>query len=117
MLVASLCEPSCGHCQVWREKNVLKPAPGKRRCNCRNEVYHRQIGPGMFQQMTEQVHTLSPTCVVIFYLFFFLERTDMSLGCVFSIFCQLVTLLIPFSLKRRGGGERGGRGGVQFLII
>ncbi|KVI04008.1 Chaperone DnaJ, C-terminal [Cynara cardunculus var. scolymus] len=37
------------------EKNILKPAPGKRRCNCRNEVYHRQIGPGMFQQMTEQV--------------------------------------------------------------
>ncbi|XP_057483972.1 dnaJ protein ERDJ3B-like [Actinidia eriantha] len=41
--------------QVWREKNILKPASGKRRCNCRNEVYHRQIGPGMFQQMTEQV--------------------------------------------------------------
>lgn len=45
--------------QVWREKNILKPAPGKRRCNCRNEVYHKQIGPGMFQQMTEQV------CVVV----------------------------------------------------
>lgn len=41
--------------QVWREKNVIKPAPGKRRCNCRNQVYHKQIGPGMFQQMTEQV--------------------------------------------------------------
>ncbi|KAH9754053.1 DnaJ protein ERDJ3B [Citrus sinensis] len=47
--------------EVWREKNVIKPAPGKRRCNCRNEVYHKQIGPpkkqigpGMFQQMTEQ---------------------------------------------------------------
>ncbi|KAK9139214.1 hypothetical protein Scep_008895 [Stephania cephalantha] len=44
-----------GTLKVWREKNILKPAPGKRRCNCRNEVYHRQIGPGMFQQMTEQV--------------------------------------------------------------
>lgn len=44
--------------QVWREKNILKPAPGKRRCNCRNEVYHKQIGPGMFQQMTEQVCVL-----------------------------------------------------------
>ncbi|XP_004300467.1 PREDICTED: dnaJ protein ERDJ3B [Fragaria vesca subsp. vesca] len=44
-----------GSLKVWREKNVIKPAPGKRRCNCRNEVYHRQIGPGMFQQMTEQV--------------------------------------------------------------
>ncbi|XP_039012042.1 dnaJ protein ERDJ3B-like isoform X2 [Hibiscus syriacus] len=41
--------------EVWREKNILKPAPGKRRCNCRNEVYHKQIDPGMFQQMTEQV--------------------------------------------------------------
>ncbi|XVF32867.1 hypothetical protein REPUB_Repub17cG0119800 [Reevesia pubescens] len=44
-----------GTLKVWREKNLLKPAPGKRRCNCRNEVYHKQIGPGMFQQMTEQV--------------------------------------------------------------
>ncbi|KAK2965238.1 hypothetical protein RJ640_019993 [Escallonia rubra] len=44
-----------GSLKVWREKNILKPASGKRRCNCRNEVYHKQIGPGMFQQMTEQV--------------------------------------------------------------
>ncbi|XP_058008595.1 dnaJ protein ERDJ3B isoform X2 [Hevea brasiliensis] len=44
-----------GSQKVWREKNVIKPAPGKRRCNCRNQVYHKQIGPGMFQQMTEQV--------------------------------------------------------------
>lgn len=44
-----------GSLKVWREKNIIKPAPGKRRCNCRNEVYHRQIGPGMYQQMTEQV--------------------------------------------------------------
>ncbi|KAJ0976387.1 hypothetical protein J5N97_018352 [Dioscorea zingiberensis] len=44
-----------GSIKVWREKNVIKPALGKRRCNCRNEVYHRQIAPGMFQQMTEEV--------------------------------------------------------------
>ncbi|XP_038896699.1 dnaJ protein ERDJ3B [Benincasa hispida] len=44
-----------GSLKVWREKNILKTAPGKRRCNCRNEVYHKQIGPGMYQQMTEQV--------------------------------------------------------------
>ncbi|XP_057776662.1 dnaJ protein ERDJ3B-like [Salvia miltiorrhiza] len=44
-----------GTLKVWRTKNVIKPAAGKRRCNCRNEVYHRQIGPGMFQQMTEEV--------------------------------------------------------------
>ncbi|CAN1273066.1 DnaJ protein ERDJ3B [Linum perenne] len=53
-LFFSYSSPDITH-QVWREKNVIKPAPGKRRCNCRNEVYHRQIGPGMFQQMTEQV--------------------------------------------------------------
>ncbi|KAM0897336.1 hypothetical protein ACQ4PT_022623 [Festuca glaucescens] len=44
-----------GSLKIWREKNIIKPAPGKRQCNCRNEVYHRQIGPGMYQQMTEQV--------------------------------------------------------------
>ncbi|KAH9626880.1 hypothetical protein KSS87_002280 [Heliosperma pusillum] len=44
-----------GTMKVWREKNVIKPASGKRNCNCRNEVYHRQIGPGMYQQITEQV--------------------------------------------------------------
>ncbi|KAK7392256.1 hypothetical protein VNO78_20688 [Psophocarpus tetragonolobus] len=44
-----------GSLKVWREKDVLKPAPGKRRCNCRNKVYHKQIGPGMFQQFTELV--------------------------------------------------------------
>ncbi|KAH7365566.1 hypothetical protein KP509_18G035300 [Ceratopteris richardii] len=41
--------------KIWREKNVLKPAPGKRDCNCKNEVFHKQIGPGMFQQFTKQV--------------------------------------------------------------
>eukprot|EP01018_Ginkgo_biloba_P020697 Gb_30294 [translate_table: standard] len=41
--------------KVWRENNVLKPASGKRQCNCRNEVHHRQIGLGMYQQYTQQV--------------------------------------------------------------
>eukprot|EP00250_Pteridium_aquilinum_P009141 c18467_g1_i2 orf=273-1313(-) len=41
--------------KIWREKNVLKPAPGKRDCNCKNQVFHKQIGPGMFQQFTQQV--------------------------------------------------------------
>ncbi|XP_076931849.1 dnaJ protein ERDJ3B-like [Bidens hawaiensis] len=44
-----------GSLNIWREKNIIKRAPGKRRCNCRNEVYHRQVGLGMFQQMTEEV--------------------------------------------------------------
>ncbi|OAY73691.1 DnaJ protein ERDJ3B, partial [Ananas comosus] len=42
-----------GSLKVWREKNVIKPAPGKRSCNCRNEVYHRQLAQNV-QQMTEQ---------------------------------------------------------------
>ena len=29
------------------------PAPGKRKCNCRQRVVTRQIGPGMYQQYTE----------------------------------------------------------------
>lgn len=33
----------------------MKPAPGKRKCNCKNKVVHKQIGPGMFQQYTQQV--------------------------------------------------------------
>jgi len=41
--------------KIWREKNVLKPASGKRKCNCKNKVSHRQVGPGMYQQYTQQV--------------------------------------------------------------
>ncbi|KAG6552764.1 hypothetical protein Mapa_005712 [Marchantia paleacea] len=41
--------------RVWREKSVLRPASGKRKCNCKNKVMHKQIGPGMFQQYTQQV--------------------------------------------------------------
>ena len=40
--------------QVTRDKNVIKPAKGKRQCNCRNKVVTRQVGPGMFQQYTTQ---------------------------------------------------------------
>lgn len=41
--------------QVIRDKNVLKPAPGTRKCNCRQKVVTHQIGPGMYQQYTTQV--------------------------------------------------------------
>ena len=40
--------------QVTRDKPVAKPAPGKRKCNCKNKVVTRQLGPGMFQQFTQQ---------------------------------------------------------------
>lgn len=41
--------------QVVRDKNVLKPAPGKRKCNCKQKVVTQQVGPGMYQQYTTQV--------------------------------------------------------------
>ena len=51
--------------QVTRDKPVAKPAPGVRKCNCRNKVVTRQLGPGMFQQFQQQecqVWQLPPTC-------------------------------------------------------
>ncbi len=40
--------------QVTRDKNVIKPAKGKRQCNCKNKMVTRQLGPGMYQQYTTQ---------------------------------------------------------------
>ncbi|CAI5991360.1 unnamed protein product [Closterium sp. NIES-65] len=40
--------------QVWRDKNVVRSAPGKRKCNCKARMVTRQIAPGMFQQFTQQ---------------------------------------------------------------
>ena len=48
------------HLQVVRDKNVLKPAPGKRKCNCKQKVVTQQVGPGMFQQYTTQVWAGQP---------------------------------------------------------
>ena len=41
--------------QIVRDRNVIKPAPGKRQCNCKNKVVTQQVGPGMFQQYTQRV--------------------------------------------------------------
>lgn len=40
--------------KVTRDKNVLKPAKGTRKCNCKNKMQTKQIGPGMFQQFQTQ---------------------------------------------------------------
>ena len=40
--------------QVLRDKPVARPAKGTRKCNCRNKVVTRQLGPGMFQQFQQQ---------------------------------------------------------------
>ena len=34
---------------------MWKPAPGTRKCNCKQKVVTQQIGPGMYQQYTTQV--------------------------------------------------------------
>lgn len=41
---------------MTRDKNVIKPAKGTRKCNCKNKMTTKQIGPGMFQQFQTQVH-------------------------------------------------------------
>ncbi|KAI7839136.1 hypothetical protein COHA_007139 [Chlorella ohadii] len=41
--------------KVTRDKSVWKPAPGTRKCNCKQKVVTQQIGPGMYQQYTTQV--------------------------------------------------------------
>uniref|UniRef100_A0A3P9D317 DnaJ homolog subfamily B member 11 n=1 Tax=Maylandia zebra TaxID=106582 RepID=A0A3P9D317_9CICH len=41
--------------EVVRNKPVAKEAPGKRKCNCRQEMRTTQLGPGRFQMTQEMV--------------------------------------------------------------
>lgn len=41
--------------RIIRDKNVIRPAPGTRKCNCKNKVVTQQVGPGMYQQYTSRV--------------------------------------------------------------
>lgn len=41
--------------QVTRNKPVMKPARGTRKCNCRQEMVTRNLGPGRFQMTQETV--------------------------------------------------------------
>ncbi|XP_008475495.1 dnaJ homolog shv isoform X2 [Diaphorina citri] len=41
--------------EVTRNKPVMKPALGTRKCNCRQEMQTRQLGPGRFQMMQQTV--------------------------------------------------------------
>ncbi|XP_029385845.1 dnaJ homolog subfamily B member 11 [Echeneis naucrates] len=41
--------------EVVRNKPVAKEAPGKRKCNCRQEMRTTQLGPGRFQMTQETV--------------------------------------------------------------
>jgi len=40
--------------RVARDKNVIVPAKGKRKCNCKQRMVTKQIGPGMFQQYAKE---------------------------------------------------------------
>jgi DnaJ family protein B protein 11 len=41
--------------EVVRNKAVYKPSRGTRKCNCRQEMVTRQLGPGRFQMMQQSV--------------------------------------------------------------
>lgn len=41
--------------EVVRNKVVYRPASGTRKCNCRQEMVTRQLGPGRFQMMQQQI--------------------------------------------------------------
>lgn len=55
-MAASLEELYTGNfVEIVRNKPVLKPASGTRQCNCRQEMVTRNLGPGRFQMMQQQV--------------------------------------------------------------
>lgn len=41
--------------EITRNKPVMKPAKGTRKCNCRQEMITRNLGPGRFQMMQQMV--------------------------------------------------------------
>lgn len=41
--------------EITRNKPVMKPAHGTRKCNCRQEMVTRNLGPGRFQMMQQTV--------------------------------------------------------------
>ncbi|XP_014249700.1 dnaJ homolog shv [Cimex lectularius] len=41
--------------EITRKKPVMKPASGTRKCNCRQEMQTRQLGPGRYQMMQQTV--------------------------------------------------------------
>lgn len=41
--------------EITRNKPVLKPAKGTRKCNCRQEMVTRNLGPGRFQMIQQTV--------------------------------------------------------------
>jgi hypothetical protein len=53
--------------KVGRDKDVIKPAKGKRKCNCKQRMVTRQLGPGMFQQYAKEECEVGLCTSVLFY--------------------------------------------------
>lgn len=51
--------------EVARYKPVVKPASGKRKCNCRTEMKTVQLGPGSFQMSPQQVCEQCPNVKLV----------------------------------------------------
>lgn len=54
-----------------RDKSVYKPASGTRKCKCKQKLVTRQLGPGMFQQYTQQVGVRHSTLRVLGFVWLF----------------------------------------------
>jgi len=57
---------------VRREKMVTKAARGTRKCNCRQKLVTRQVGPGMYQQYSEETCEDCPNVKLV------RERADLN---------------------------------------
>jgi len=51
--------------EVKRNKPVMKPASGTRKCNCRQEMQTRQLGPGRFEMLQ---HTVCDECPNVIFV-------------------------------------------------
>ncbi len=41
--------------RLGRDKNVIRPTKGVRKCSCKQHMVTWQVGPGMFQQIAKEV--------------------------------------------------------------
>uniref|UniRef100_A0A1B0FMT8 J domain-containing protein n=1 Tax=Glossina morsitans morsitans TaxID=37546 RepID=A0A1B0FMT8_GLOMM len=51
--------------EIVRNKPVLKPASGTRKCNCRQEMVTRNLGPGRFQMIQQTVCDECPNVMLV----------------------------------------------------
>lgn len=51
--------------EITRNKPVMKTAHGTRKCNCRQEMFTRNLGPGKFQMTQQTVCDECPNVVLV----------------------------------------------------